>query len=57
MTERKLREELKSLERFRKEVTSSREVALKFLISIGVLTKSGKPTKRYKHLCIPKDQA
>lgn len=57
MTERELKEELASLESFGKHVTASRESALEFLISIGIMTKNGKPTRRYKKLCIPKNPA
>jgi hypothetical protein len=42
------KEDLKSLEEYKRAVLSSRESALKFMYDAGITTKSGKLTAHYK---------
>jgi hypothetical protein len=48
MSEKQLKEFLKSIERVRKQHAASRKTARKFLREEGVLTRSGKLTARYR---------
>jgi len=57
MSQLELQEYKKSLKEYKKEVTSTKETARKFLITLGVVTKTGRKTKPYKNLCIQQDQA
>jgi hypothetical protein len=58
MNEQDLKKFLKILEKEKQAVSKhTKEQSIAILHSIGVLTKNGNPTKRYKDLCIPKEQA
>ena len=47
---------VRKMEAQRLELTKSKEKALNFLVGAGILSKDGKLTKPYKHLCIPQEQ-
>lgn len=47
---------VKKMEAQRLELAKSKEKALNFLVGAGILSKNGKLTKPYKHLCIPQER-
>jgi hypothetical protein len=58
MSDREINSFLKILEKRKKTAEKhTKAQSLVFLHSIGIMTKNGNPTKRYKNICIPKDQA
>ena len=57
MTDKERKEFLKILNDKIEEVSNSQMAARKFLVDLGIFTKNGNLTKRYKHICIPQDQA
>lgn len=47
---------VKEMEAFGRELAKSKEKSLDFLVRAGIVTKKGKLTKPYKHLCIPQER-
>lgn len=56
MTDKEVDRKIKEMEAFGRELAKSKEKSLDFLVGAGILTKKGKLTKPYKHLCIPQGQ-
>ena len=57
MSDKELEEYSKKIRAFSKEITKSESSKTKFLVEMGVITKKGNVTKRYKHvLCTPHGQ-
>ena len=56
MSQREYQETMKGLDAHQKKVTASPDAARAFLTRLGVLTKKGNVTARYKHVCIPQSQ-
>jgi hypothetical protein len=51
-TDKERQEELRAIKRFKKKLTNNKELAREFLISIGAMTKKGKPARSYNQVCI-----
>ena len=47
---------VQKMEAQRVELSKSKEKALAFLVGAGILSKHGKLTKPYRHLCIPRER-
>lgn len=52
MSNTEIKELVKGLKAYKKEVTASKEASREFLIRVGIVTEKGNLTKPYKHLCI-----
>lgn len=52
MSRKEIKEMVKGLKAYKKEVTSSKEASRQFLIELGVVDKDGNRTEHFKHLCI-----
>ena len=48
MTNREAKEEVKAIKKAGTEICKSKKLARKFLLSLGMYTKSGKLKKRFK---------
>jgi hypothetical protein len=57
MTDQEREQFFKDAAKHKKEVSSNKKAAQKFLIDIGIFTPKGNLRKPYKNLCIPRNPA
>lgn len=57
MKDKEIKDLVKKLEKYRKELSMSEEKSRKFLVQTGIITEKGNLRKPYRNLCIPQEQA
>ena len=56
MNDQEREEFLKMIDEHIEKTSKDKKLARAFLVKVGILTKSGRLSKNYKHLCIPSEQ-
>lgn len=56
MIDKKIDVLINDLKAHSQRIVKSKKASKEFLIKTGIISKNGKLTKHYKHLCIPRGQ-
>jgi hypothetical protein len=57
MIDKKAQELVDKLEQYRKTLVKNEKASRDFLLKAGIIANNGNLTPRYRHLCIPLEQA
>lgn len=57
MIDKKIDVLINDLKAHSQRIVKSKKASKEFLIKTDIISKNGKLTKHYKHLCIPREQA
>ena len=57
MLENNAQELVEKLEKFRKTLVGNKKASKDILVKAGIISENGILKARYKHLCIPQEQA
>ena len=57
MSDKEIKRFSESIKRYTQKVNNDKVESKRFLVSVGIINKSGKLKKPYKNLCTPQDQA